>query len=451
MKGRLMNLFLQKRTGAALVAIALCAAVAAGSLVTFRSARAETPMAAQEALDALTRSVSMSEKELTFTIPQAYQEAGDWRIQVSGRYRMGEGQAMSVHLVENDGADGRWKGGEGSYSIPLTDYDLDQFEALTLWAFLSDEDGMELEREVDLLALRRGDLADGSDQRIRWSDTEAENGLWSWPVPEHQEITAYFGARVHPITGLESSHDGVDISAPEGAAVVAVGGGVVAETGWDETDGNYVLLDHGDGLTTLYGCLRAYSVQTGERVERGAALGAVGDTGAATGPHLHWEVYQNGSLVDPLSCFPPAPEADGEPEEPSIEGTDFTYGGRTYDLAERDPSITAITAWERVGEYLLLECHTGPKHNIYLVFDPQTETFVKELGGSHLIWKGEDLTTAVHAFWGEIRTWDGAVLATMELGETGYISALSFTENGEQVEVEITENEGRSTRQVALP
>ena len=450
MKGRLMNLFLKKKTGVMLVAAVLCAAVAVGALVTVQSAQAETPMTAREALDTLAQSVTINDKELAFTIPAAYEKVDDWRIQVSGQYQMGEEGVMSVHLIDNDDTAGRWKGGEGAYSVPLTDYDLDQFESLTLWAFLTGEDGEELEREVDLLALRRGVLTDGADAIIKWVDTEAAEPTWVWPVPEYQEVTETFGTRIHPITGKESSHDGVDITAPEGVAVLAVRSGTVAETGWDDTDGNYVLLDHGDGLTTLYGCLSAVSVQTGDAVAQGDILGAVGQTGAATGPHLHLEAAQDGALYDPLTWFPVLPETALKPEAITIQGLTLTCNGHAYDLTERSPAITAVTKMQWVGEELLLECHTGPENNLYLVFDPQTETFVKELAGTHLIWKGEDLTTGVYAFWGDICTWDGTVLATVDLGTDGYVSDLSFTDSGDQVEVTVTQNEVSSTQLVSL-
>ena len=447
MKGRLMNLFLKKKTGVMLVAAVLCAAVAVGALVTVQSAQAETPMTAREALDTLARSVTINDKELTFTIPAAYEKADDWRIQVSGRYQMGEEGVMSVHLIDNDGTAGRWKGGEGAYSVPLTDYDLDQFESLTLWAFLTDESGQELEKKVDLLSARG---TNGHDVILSGLDLSAAEPAWVWPVPGYEEVSNPFGTRVHPITGKESSHDGVDLSAPEGVAVLAVRSGTVAETGWDDTDGNYVLLDHGDGLTTLYGCLSTVSVQTGQTVAQGDVLGAVGQTGAATGPHLHLEAAQDGIPYDPLTWFPVLPETALKPEAVTLQGLTLTCNGHAYDLTERSPAITAVTRMEQVGEELLLECHTGPKNNLYLVFDPRTETFVKELAGTHLIWKGEDLTTAVYAFWGDICTWDGAVLTTLDLGETGCVSGLSFTEDGNQVEVTVTQNEASSTQLVSL-
>ena len=355
---------------------------------------------------------------------------------------MGEEGTRSVRLVDSDGAAGRWKGGDAAYSVPLSDYDLDRFESLTLWAFLTDENGEELEKEVDLLSLRGAGDA---------SPAEAVSDVgWQWPLAEYQAVTSTFGTRVHPITGQESSHDGVDISAPEGVAVLAVRSGTVAETGWDESDGNYVLLDHGDGLTTLYGCLSAVSVQAGDTVVQGDVLGTVGQTGAATGPHLHLEAAQDGVLYDPLSWFPVLPETALKPEAVTLQGLTLTCNGHNYDLTERSPAITAVTRMEWVGEQILLECHTGPKNNLYLVFDPRTETFVKELAGTHLIWKGEDLTTAVYASWGDIRTWDGTVLTPLDLGENDYVSGLSFTENGEQVEVTIRRNEGEQSELVPL-
>lgn len=154
--------------------------------------------------------------------------------------------------------------------------------------------------------------------------------------------------------------------------------------------------------------------------------------------------------MDPLTWFPVLPETALKPEAVTLQGLTLTCNGHAYDLTERSPAITAVTKMEWVGEELLLECHTGPENNLYLVFDPQTETFVKELAGTHLTWKGEDLTTAVYAFWGDICTWDGTVLTTIDLGADGYVSGLSFTDSGDQVEVTVTQNEVSSTQLVSL-
>lgn len=284
-----------------------------------------------------------------------------------------------------------------------------------------------------------------------WLEKDASEVGCQWPVPENYQISALSGSRVHPVTGEKRGHSGVDIAAPEGTSVLAALGGVVVASGFDAVYGNYVELTHENGLSTLYAQLSAREVEAGETVDQGQVIGTVGSTGTATGPHLHFEVTQDGTLVDPLDCYPPLSEEAGAPAELSIQGTTFTYGGRTYDLTERSPAISSITAMEQVGGQILLECHTGPKNNIYVIFDPQAGTFVEELTGTHLIWKGENLTTSVYAFWGDICTYDGIVLATFNLGESGYVSGLSFTEDGKQVEVEIIENGESSTQLVSLP
>ena len=297
MKGRIMNLFAtKKKTGALLVGLCLCAAVLLGTLVTFDQAQAQEgePLTAQEALDALGESVMVTDKEISFTIPADFKSADDWRIQVSGRYQMGEEGSMSIHLLDNDGTAGRWKGGDGAYSVPLADYDLDRFESLTLWAWLPGGDGEELELQVDIL----DSIAPAE------SGEEAQGEALQWPLPSYTELSMVFGTRVHPITGRTTTHDGVDIPAPEGTPVLAAAAGAVAEAGWDGSDGNYVLLSHAGGLTTRYCHLAQASVALGDQVAAGEAIGTVGATGMATGPHLHLEAAVDGALTDPAGLFP---------------------------------------------------------------------------------------------------------------------------------------------------
>ena len=83
------------------------------------------------------------------------------------------------------------------------------------------------------------------------------------------------------------AHTGIDIAAPEGQAVLAAAGGTVVESGYDVERGNYLILDHGDGLSTLYGQCRDFTVEEGDTVRAGEMIGAVGSTGMSTGPHLH--------------------------------------------------------------------------------------------------------------------------------------------------------------------
>jgi len=118
-----------------------------------------------------------------------------------------------------------------------------------------------------------------------------------WPV--RGRITAGFGQRLDPFSGEGAFHSGVDIAAPSGARVDASADGLVLEAGPNSGYGNEVLIDHGFGLTTKYGHLSRIFVLPGQEVKRGQAIGAVGMTGRATGPHLHYEVMVNDTRVNP--------------------------------------------------------------------------------------------------------------------------------------------------------
>ncbi|GGC89549.1 hypothetical protein GCM10011512_15630 [Tersicoccus solisilvae] len=119
-------------------------------------------------------------------------------------------------------------------------------------------------------------------------------------------MTSPFGQRVSPITGqLDEMHTGQDFGAPAGAPVKAAGSGTVKEAGWHAYGGgNRVVIDHGNGLKTSYNHMSAIDVHVGQRIAQGQLVGAVGSTGASTGPHLHFEVFVQGKLVDPLPWLP---------------------------------------------------------------------------------------------------------------------------------------------------
>ena len=119
-------------------------------------------------------------------------------------------------------------------------------------------------------------------------------------------ITSRQGPRVHPITGEYKNHGGTDIGASYGSAIYAADSGKVVSSsdGWNGGWGNYVMIDHGNGMQTLYAHMSSRAVSVGQTVKRGQTIGYVGSTGMSSGPHLHFEMYVNGSRIDPQTKYP---------------------------------------------------------------------------------------------------------------------------------------------------
>jgi len=127
--------------------------------------------------------------------------------------------------------------------------------------------------------------------------------LFRFPLPTGA-ITSGFGLRESPITGRMSKHNGIDIAAPDGTEVYAAREGTVAETGVDAVLGQYIVLAHEGGFSTVYGHLSARLVRLNEEVESGRIIGNVGSSGESTGPHLHFEVRNRGQSRDPEPLIP---------------------------------------------------------------------------------------------------------------------------------------------------
>ncbi len=148
-----------------------------------------------------------------------------------------------------------------------------------------------VERERELATQQRAaGIAGGGE-------SSGGSGMFSWPVTG--TITSPFGWRSNPFGGAPEFHQGLDIAAPMGTTVTAAAGGTVIMAQWYGGYGNYILIDHGGGYSTGYGHLSAIYVSSGQSVQRGQAIGAVGSTGQSTGPHLHFEVRIAGKPVDP--------------------------------------------------------------------------------------------------------------------------------------------------------
>ena len=124
-----------------------------------------------------------------------------------------------------------------------------------------------------------------------------------WPVPSCTLITSRFGYRVAPTTGASTYHGGLDIGAGMGASIVAAGAGDGIYAGANGGYGNCVMIDHGNGVVTVYAHMSSIGVSYGQYVTAGQYVGAVGSTGVSTGPHCHFEIRINGAQTDPAAYF----------------------------------------------------------------------------------------------------------------------------------------------------
>lgn len=126
-----------------------------------------------------------------------------------------------------------------------------------------------------------------------------QGGTFTFPCPSYSYISSEFGYRVHPIYGTTIFHSGLDIAANYGASIVAAANGTVVAASYEPSMGNYIMINHGGGLYTIYMHCSALYVSAGQTVSAGQQIAAVGSTGNSTGPHLHFSVRLNGQYVNP--------------------------------------------------------------------------------------------------------------------------------------------------------
>lgn len=126
-----------------------------------------------------------------------------------------------------------------------------------------------------------------------------DGGMFAWPCPSYTRVSSDYGTRIHPILHIERFHNGIDLAAPGGSPILAAYSGRVVAAAYSSSMGNYVMIDHGSGLYTIYMHASALSVSAGQEVQKGQQIGAVGSTGRSTGNHLHFSVRLNGSYVSP--------------------------------------------------------------------------------------------------------------------------------------------------------
>ena len=174
-----------------------------------------------------------------------------------------------------------------------------------------ESDHAELEKAEDQMKQEADKLtkeiqeAQAAAARAKQTSTKYTGGKMTWPLPGFYTITSPFGMRFHPILKQNRLHTGVDIAGYNcnGSKVVAAADGVVLVSKYNSAYGNYIVIDHGGGITTLYGHSSKLEVKVGDKVKAGQEIMKVGTTGYSTGPHLHFEVRENGNYVNPLNGY----------------------------------------------------------------------------------------------------------------------------------------------------
>lgn len=144
------------------------------------------------------------------------------------------------------------------------------------------------------VAAERKRIAEESGRKLTY-----DGGVFCFPAPSYTRISEEYGERIHPILGVPQFHNGIDIAAPNGSPILAAYDGEVVAAAYSGSMGNYVMIDHGDSLYTVYMHASALYVSKGDLVAKGEQIAAVGSTGRSTGPHLHFSVRKNGGYVSP--------------------------------------------------------------------------------------------------------------------------------------------------------
>ena len=170
----------------------------------------------------------------------------------------------------------------------------------------TEEEKRKVEEQIRLKEKQVAAMEAEIDRKIKEAEERARlanyvGGALSWPCDiKHNTITSYFVRRVNPIYGYYENHNGIDIPLPYGSAVLAANAGTVIISEYHYSYGYYVVIDHGGGISTLYGHNSKLLVAVGDQVTKGQQIAKAGSTGYSTGNHIHFCVRENGVHVDPL-------------------------------------------------------------------------------------------------------------------------------------------------------
>lgn len=275
----IMNMKLKKTSALAAVCALL---LVTGVTTAFATSARQEQKPGNTPPELLEESIVYMDGGLSFTIPE---DNVSWSIWIGGRVETDSG-GMSVHYLETESAAGSWEPGK-TYRFEAAD---GPYESLTMTVSADGE-----EKDIDLTAYL--------PEQSGGAAPAEEPALLSWPVQEGGTLSNSFGDRTRPGGEGAVFHNGIDIASAEGSVILAAADGSVAETGFNASMGNYLRIGHGNGLETVYAHCGNIGVGEGDAVKAGEMVGAVGSTGMSTGPHLHFEVWQDGEPRDPLGYF----------------------------------------------------------------------------------------------------------------------------------------------------
>lgn len=160
-------------------------------------------------------------------------------------------------------------------------------------AYIAEQDALIKELEAQILAEKKRLLEENRKAIVY------DGGKFAWPAPDYTRISDEYGNRMHPTLKVEQFHNGLDLASPGGSRILAAYDGEVVAAAYSSSMGNYVMIDHGDGIYTIYMHCSALLVSKGQMVAKGEQIAKVGSTGRSTGNHLHFGVRQNGSYINP--------------------------------------------------------------------------------------------------------------------------------------------------------
>lgn len=159
----------------------------------------------------------------------------------------------------------------------------------------------DLIKEIEAEIRRQEEEAKKKEEQDRVNANSGSIGVsFIWPIPDSTRITSKFGPRKAPVAGASSEHKGIDVGAPKGTPIIAAAGGTVVISTYNYSAGNYVMINHGNGVYTVYMHASKLLVNVGDKVKQGQKIALVGTTGYSTGNHLHFGIRINGTYYDPL-------------------------------------------------------------------------------------------------------------------------------------------------------